>query len=50
MRTDILLAQGREKMQVAGKEGADERWGLLQNNKPQEKPHDTRQIIADRLG
>ena len=51
MRTDILLEQGLEKKRVAGKEARDIQLGVLPIiGKTPEEPHDTRQIIADRLG
>ncbi len=41
IRRDILLKVGREKMQAAGKEGADKRWGLSKLDKPNDDPHNT---------
>lgn len=49
-RKDILLAMGREKKQIAGKEARDKQLGVLSNlDKTPTEPHDTRKIIADEL-
>ena len=48
-RKDLLLKQGKEKMQFAGRAGAEARWGLSQNDKPYTQ-HNTRAIIAKDLG
>ena len=48
-RKDLLLKQGKEKMQFAGRAGAEARWGLSQNDKPYTQ-HNTQAIIAKDLG
>lgn len=48
-RKDLLLKQGKEKMRLAGRAGAEARWGLSQNDKPYTQ-HNTQAIIAKDLG